>query len=440
MAVVEELVTKFVFTGSLKPLQNFQSGLKSSIVSMSKYGLAIAAVTAATAAWANSTLRGAESLIRLSEDTGLAIGKLQEMQLITAQNGVSTSLFESSILSLTDKIGEAATQGSEDFNRLGISVRDSAGNIKSADTILNELNGKFKTLSQSQQISFSRKLGIDNKVISAFNKTDEALKAITDRAKKFGLITNKQTKELNKYYASIETLKFGFSSVSRQMALNFAPILTKLSEKITEFLADFSSTFGPVIIEFVDGIALLLGGVNKLISATIGWKPVLIAFGAAMLIAFPVIAIVAGVALILAAVEDLMVAFSGGKSVIADFFKDTFNVDIVNGITGAIDFLAEALATVNLNFSELGEILSLPGLGQLGKVVDTIGNLFGGDSGNIQAVPISSSVGGNTSNAMTNHIKIEVKSNDPIAAGQAVSSALNTQIEQASSQFGKGGR
>jgi len=287
--------------------------------------------------------------------------------------------------------------------------------------------------------------------------------------------------------------------VSRQMALNFAPILTKLSEKITEFLADFGSTFGSVIIEFVDGIALLLGGVNKLISATIGWKPVLIAFGAAMLIAFPVIAIVAGVALILAAIEDLMVAFSGGKSVIADFFKDTFNVDIVNGITGAIDLLAEALATVNLNFSELGEILSLPGLGQLGKVVDTIGNLFGGDSGNIQvgkivdtignlfggdssniqAVPISSNSGGNTSNAMTNNmfdstsnainaifggnapralpiptsngnsnttqtmtndINIEVKTNDPIAAGQAVSSALNTQIEQASSQFGKGGR
>jgi len=35
---------------------------------------------------------------------------------------------------------------------------------------------------------------------------------------------------------------------------------------------------------------------------------------------------------------------------------------------------------------------------------------------------------------------IEVKSNDPQATGVAVNSALTTQLEQASFQFGKGGR
>jgi len=43
----------------------------------------------------------------------------------------------------------------------------------------------------------------------------------------------------------------------------------------------------------------------------------------------------------------------------------------------------------------------------------------------------------NNTNNMNNDIKIEVKSNDPEAAGLAVSTALNRELENASFQFNK---
>jgi hypothetical protein len=61
------------------------------------------------------------------------------------------------------KIGDAAQKGSDDFARLGISVRDSNGQIKTADVILSEVSKRFNdlNLSMQEQQSFASALGID---------------------------------------------------------------------------------------------------------------------------------------------------------------------------------------------------------------------------------------------------------------------------------------
>jgi hypothetical protein len=450
MAVVNELVTKFTFKGSLKPLKEFQDGLKSSIVSIGKYGAALGVVATATAVWANNTLKGTETLVRLSQDTDISIQKLQQLQLIAASNGVTADSFTNSITELNSKIGEAATQGSEDFNRLGVSVRDANGNIRSSEEILLDLNKSFKNLSQAQQINFAKKLGIDQNLITAFNKSDEELAALTKRASKFGLVTADQTKELDKYYASIETLRFGFTAVSRQVTLKFAPVLQGLSNNVTDFLAEFGTTFATVFAEFIDGVGNLLSFFNKLIESTIGWKATIIAIGAAVAVAFPVTAIVGAITLILVAIEDLITAFEGGKSVIADFFKESFGIDIVetskevfNFINAGIDLIIEKFRSLIDFFGTASQKIS----GVFSGVADFFG--FGGDeqpnnaAGANTLQPLAATTNNRniaTNNNVNNQIKIEVKSNDPEAAGQAVSTALNRELEQASFQYGKGGR
>lgn len=462
MAAVNELVTKFSFKGSLAPLKNLQGGLKTSIVSLGKYGAALGAVATATAVWADQTLKGAETLVRLSQDTDISIKRLQELQSIAAANGVTADDFINSIETLSDKIGEAATQGSEDFNRLGVSIRDANGQIRSSEDVLLDLNKSFQGLSQVQQINFANKLGIDQKLITAFNKSDEELAKLTERASKFGLVTEQQTKELDKYYASIETLRFGFTAVSRQVALKFAPVLQGLSDNVTNFLADFGTTFATVFAEFIDGIGNLLGFIDDLIESTIGWKATIIAIGAAVAIAFPVVAIVGAITAILVAIEDLITAFNGGKSIIADFFKDFLGIDIVpfledivDAFNATIDDIKNAFVNVSdFIFSVIDDILAFiqPVIDGIKTITSFEGvgdffsslNPFGDDEKEVQQMqPLTSPnnvQNTSTNNTMTNDIKIEVKSNDPEAAGQAVSSALNRQLEQANSQFGKGGR
>lgn len=446
MAVVNELVTKFSFQGSLKPLKDFQEDLKSSVLTIFKYSAAFGAATTATAIWVDSTLRGAESLVRLSEDTQIAIQQLQQMRLITAQNGVANETFEQSLVTLTQKIGEAATQGSDDFNRLGISVLDAEGNLKSTDSVLFELSKKFQTLSNAQQQSFAQRLGIDNNVIGAFQKSDAELKKLIDLANKFGLVTQKQTKELNKYYASIETLRFGFTAVSRQVALKFSPILQRLADNVTNFLADFGGTFATLFTEFIDGIGNILGFMNDLIEKTIGWKVALTGLAIAVGIAFaPITLIVGTISAILLIIEDLITAFKDGKSVIADFFQEFFGVDIVP----ILHKIIEAFDTVIMKIKEATRLsreftLSLSAsIGQdIRNLFDKASNLnpFGGNTTAPTPLPVTTNNNSTTSNTVNNTVNIEVKSNDPQAAGEAVSTALERNLENASFQFGKGGR
>ena len=446
MAVVNELVTKFTFQGSLKPLKNFQEDLKGSIVELGKYGLALGATALATAVWANSTLRGAESLVRLSQDTDISIKKLQELEYIAAQDGVAFDNVTSSIIGLSEKIGEAATQGNEDFNRLGISVRDANGNIKSTEQVLGEITQTFKGLDSKQRISFAQKLGIDKRFIGSLSKTDEELTQLSKTANKFGLLTEDQTKQLNNYSAALESMKFGFTAVSRQVGLQFAPTIQALSEGLTDFLAEFGGSYLVVVFgEFFEGIGKLLGTFSSLIEATVGWKVALVGVGAALAIAFPIIPIIAGITLLLTAVEDIITAFEGGESVIADFFKDTFDIDIVKELTAAFEVLSGWLDRITEQFANLLNF-------SVSKIAAGIASFFSGKSdvdatinqnvsgGALQ--PLSqSNENNNTTQQMNNQIKIEVKSNDPEAAGLAVSTALNRELENAGFQFGsKGGR
>ena len=446
MAVVNELVTKFTFQGSLKPLKDFQEDLKGSIVELGKYGLALGATTLAAALWADNTLKGAESLVRLSQDTDLTIERLQELEYIASQNGVSADSFANSIGALSDKIGEAATQGSEDFNRLGISIRDTDGNIRTTEDVLGDLTSKFQGLSQTQQINFANKLGIDQNLITAFNKTDAELQQLTETASKFGLVTTEQTKDLDKYYASIESLKFGFTAVSRQVALQFAPTIQALSSNITDFLAEFGTVYAEVFGEFFEGVGKLLSAFNSVIEATVGWKVVLIAFGAALSIAFPIIPIIAGIGLLLVAVEDIITAFEGGKSVIKDFFSDTFGIDIVKELTAAFEVLSDWVDIISDKFTKLLDFFGSVGT-KIKDLFSGVASFFGSDNTldanvnqnvqSLQALPTTTNNQNSNTNTMTNDIKIEVKSNDPEAAGLAVSTALNRELESASFQFNK---
>ena len=458
MAVVNELVTKFTFKGGLKPLKDFQKGTRAAVVSLGKYGLALGAATLAAGLWANKTLQGAETLVRLAQNTDLSIAKLQELQYIAQQNGVEANTFASNIESLGEKIGEAATQGNEDFNRLGVSVRDSAGNIRSTSEVLGDLTKSFQGLSKSEQISFAGKLGIDKNLINSFSKTDEELNKLRETAAKFA-ITKEQSKELDKYYASTKNLGSAFTSVSRQVALQFAPSMGALSDNITEFLADFGKGFGAAFGQFFKFIGNLIGGFDDLISATIGWKPILAAFGAALTIAFPIIPIIAGIGLLLVSIEDLIVGMRGGKSVIVDFFKEAFDIDIVGKIdrfTNSFSSLKEMIKSVAILFRPLLKLINntfkplenIPGIPKIfsdsNKALDGLDRELIPSLGNKGSVPMPlpsqrNNQNNNTNNNMTNSINIEVRSNDPQAAGLAVSTALNRELENASFNFSKNG-
>lgn len=336
--VVNDLVTKFSFLGSVKPLGEYNVSLGGSIKLLGGVALALNAGAAAFSVWADSVLGGVDSLSALSGETGVSVAAIQELIFVAEQTQSSAGALQSTISNLAKTIGDAAQRGSDDFSRLGISVRDTVGQVKTADTILGEVANRFKALrlSTSEQQSFAGALGIDASLVQLLGKTSTEMAAMREHARELGVLTAEQTEQADRYKKSLAAMRFGISSTGQLIAVGFAPTLRGMAEDFTGLLARNRDWI-------VGGVSTTVVGVGNLVSAFNRLLPVLalggaaflllkvhaLGFAGAMALAFvPVTLTVLGISALVLIVDDLIVAFNGGQSVIADFFSEFLGVDI----------------------------------------------------------------------------------------------------------------
>lgn len=462
--VINDLVTKFSFSGSISPLTDYNEQLGGSIKSLAGLYAALNAGAALFGVWANNVLTGVDSLSALSRESGVAVGKIQELNYIAGQTQSSQEAVESTVRSLADTIGKAAQQGSEDFARLGISVRGANGQIKSADTILDEVGQRFRTLglTMQEQRHFAQALGIDPSLLQMMNKTSEELAGMRDRARELGVLTEEQTQQAALYKQSLNSLWFGLNSVKQLVAIGVAPELSKMADKFTQLIANNKDWIVNGIQFTVRWIGNLLDAFNRLLPVFAAMavafgvmKVAAIGFGGVMgVILSPVYLITAAIVALLAIVDDLIVAFRGGNSVIAKFFKDTFDVDIVEVMTSAFDSLKAAVGFVIDQFKALWDIQLrvFRAIAEGGAAVAEFFG-FGGDGDTAQRldtlergggrIPVGAGTGAQTSidnRRVEQQNTIQINTNDPEAAGRAVGDTLQRQLDNANTQLATGGR
>ena len=87
MAVVNEVVTKFSFKGSLEPLAKFNAGLKSTIKQSALMATALAGATTGAAAWASKQLEGVATMRNFARAQGVGVEALQKLRYAATQDG-----------------------------------------------------------------------------------------------------------------------------------------------------------------------------------------------------------------------------------------------------------------------------------------------------------------------------------------------------------------
>jgi hypothetical protein len=171
---INELVTRFSFIGSLDPQESFNSNLGSSIKLLAGVGSAIVGAAAGFAMFTSSVTESIDPMVQLSRETGDTIAEIQELGFAASQNGSSLDAVMSSIRELTKRAGEFARTGggsaSEAFLQLGVSVRDSNGQMKTASQLMTELSGTLQGFSKGEQADILDKLGIDPSMIQLLNR------------------------------------------------------------------------------------------------------------------------------------------------------------------------------------------------------------------------------------------------------------------------------
>lgn len=496
--VVSELVTKIGFVGSLEPLDRLNSGLTTSIKTIGGVGVAFGAMGLALNAWVDNQLEATYQTSNFAKELGVSIEAMQEWGYIAKMNGSSAEAVQSSMSSLSEKMGEFAKfdsgEGKEVFESLGIAVKDSEGKIKSADLVMRDLANSMQGMSASEQKSITAKLGIDESMLQTLRLTNDQFEHLRDRAGKLGIVTEEQAEQVRKYKQSLGELGHGLESIKTQLAIAFTPALTEASNGFTDLLIENKELISNGINKTVDvltsfGRALVNTGklIYNMIDNTIGFENALMILGAAVLyvnramLLNPLGLVIGAVILAIGVIDDLTVAFQGGESVIGDFFA-SFNVDIVKALTGAFNVLKGTwvgmIATI-LRLSEgvlafftllekggkhLGVDFDLNIEGQYEKTKaladkysqeskDLISGSFAGgikvddskgfgtlnDNALLPNSVTNSNVATNN-NTQNNNIKIEVKADNPQQAAQVINDSLKTQISDASKQFNVGGR
>ena len=115
-------------------------------------GLAVGGITAAAVAVLpaiRSTLEYGESLDRLSQKTGIAVEKLGAYELLAKANQSSTEQIALAVQRLSQAMSSAADGTGKEanaFRALGISVTDTAGNLRTADAVMMDIADRFREM------------------------------------------------------------------------------------------------------------------------------------------------------------------------------------------------------------------------------------------------------------------------------------------------------
>lgn len=439
-AVIQELVTKFGFTGSIKPLTSYNQNLVGSIKLLGGMTLALQAGAAAFAYWAGNQLSAVDSLGAVAKHTRIAASTIQELNYAAEQNQSTSAAMEGSLQALTKTIGSAALKGSEEFARLGISIRDSSGQVKTADKVLDDVRRRFVQmgLSIGEQETFASALGIDSSLLQLLNRTDSEMAGLRDRARELGTLNNEQIEQAEKYKKSLSSMQFALSSVRQLIAVGVAPDLTRMADAFTKLLVENKDWIINGVQFAVRWIGNFLEAVNRLWPILVGGVAIFLAlkvaaigFGTVMGIIFsPVVLITAAIVAFLVIIDDLIVGFQGGRSEVNEFFKEFLGIDLIAALKSQFEWMMGWINRIIEGWKIVYDWIA--GTDDAAEKIPT----------EIPAGTAAAGTGGaTTDNRQVNQSNtVNVYTNDAQAAGRAVGDSLQAQLENANTQLAVGGR
>lgn len=390
MADVTELVTRFTFQGDPGELDHYSSGLRTATVALG----AMAAAAAGGMAALNGLVQGAADAIlpanRLADTIGVNIERLQELQYVAEQTGSGAEELRDTLSEIAVKAGEAAIDGqSEAFDLMGINVKNAAGEIKSANVLLGEMQGKFREMDGNTRIAVSDIMGLDLSTIHMLSLSADRMAELTEEARAFGVVTKSQANNLAEYEMAVRRSSTALGALRNNVAVSVAPAMTQLSDAFAGFVMDNRERIEGFLTATVNGFMAFLEALNRLKPVLLTATGAVIAFQLAsggMAAAWAAVTGPVGVAvavIVLAAlvIDDLIVALNGGKSVIRDFFLEFAGIDITPILQGMVDGFKKMFGGIMDGF---------------GQVLDGVKDLLGaivafivGDMGAVQDLFIS---------------------------------------------------
>jgi hypothetical protein len=294
----------------------FDSGLKKSQDSASRFGAAlrttlVAAAAAATAALAGvvasvrSTINSMDDMSKSASKIGIPIEELSRLKYAADLSGVSMEGLQTSVGRLSRTMSDAASGGkasAQAFGKLGINVKNTDGQLKSSTQILGEIADRFATMPDGAQktalaMELMGRSGAN--MIPMLNGGSDALNKLLNEAKDFGLTISGETgRAAEAFNDNLSRIGYAAKGVGVALTAALLPVLVPISEAFVSMaraivnalqylpvLAEYAAVAGgalavmltPSLVAAAGNLAVAIGtglvGAVRLLTAAIAANP-----------------------------------------------------------------------------------------------------------------------------------------------------------------------
>jgi hypothetical protein len=356
MSVVDELVTILgidLDAAALSKLDAFNKGMEKAEKFAIKAAVAVTAATTAFTYWLKTTSKNSESLVRLSDMTGVSTDEIQKLSYSVEHLGGSADSLKNDILNLQKTMTSPIPgQFNENLLMLGVATKNSQGGVRAVADVVDDLAERFGKMNSQQALQWGSKLGLSQDTIRLLQQGREGVDKLKKQAEQLGgIIPNEALRQSIKFNQGLKDIWFSLKGITAQIGLALLPSLSRGIDKFREWLKVNQEIIKLRLGEFISGASVGLERfwnvlvkiknvateyVQKIFAAlgiTTDLKNVSEGLTAGLTIGLLAIlgiwsAMHSSIALVIAAttavglvIEDIISFFSGGKSVIGEFFE-----------------------------------------------------------------------------------------------------------------------
>lgn len=202
-------------------------------------GLGVALSVGALAAAGKAALDTADNLSKLSQKTGISVESLSLLKPIAEQSGISLDGLAQGMQKLATTMNEAAGGSKEQvetFSRLGVSVKDAAGQLRPTEAVLLDLADAFSAMPDGAEksalaVKLFGKSGVE--LIPFLNQGRAGIEQLKLQFKALGLeISGDTAKAAEKFNDTLDTVKQALHGIAMKVAEAALPALQKLADAL----------------------------------------------------------------------------------------------------------------------------------------------------------------------------------------------------------------
>lgn len=248
--------------------EGFGSKLKKGVSTVAKWGTAVVGgATAAAGAlvkFAESSASTADHVDKMSQKIGISRQAYQELDFICSQSGTSVDSLQAGMKSLVSAMDGAASgtaSNVEQFNKLGVSVTNADGSLRSSEEVMWETLSALQSMdNETEKARLATELfgRSGTELLPLLNSESGSLEEMKQQAHDLGLVLDDELIDSGVSLTdTIDQMKRSFGSIVTQLGASLMPIVENVSKYVIDNMPKIHSLFTklePIITGLLDGL------------------------------------------------------------------------------------------------------------------------------------------------------------------------------------------